>query len=82
VTQTIAENGPTLAPAQQQKQQRKQEKRQAKMLLQVKQARRDVQKAQMKMANAQLEHEIATIRQRAYEEQLNQLRSEGAEQEE
>jgi hypothetical protein len=78
MTQTFSEDVTSLPPQQLQKQRRKQVKQQTKMMLKVEQAKRDMQKAQMKMAKAQLDHEIATTRLRTYEEQLNQMRDEGS----
>jgi hypothetical protein len=78
MTQTFSEDVTSLPPQQLQKQRRKQVKQQTKMMLKVEQAKRDMQKAQMKMAKAQLDHEIATSRLRTYEEQLNQMRDEGS----
>ena len=78
MTQTFTEGVTSLPPQDIQKQRRKQVKRQTKMMLKVEQAKRDVQKAQMKTAKAQLDLEIATTRLRTYEEQLNQMRDEGS----
>ncbi len=78
MTQTFTEGVTSLPPQEIQKQRRKQVRRQTRMILKVEQAKRDVQKAQMKMAKAQLDHEIATSRLRTYEEQLNQMRDEGS----
>jgi hypothetical protein len=78
MTQTFSEDVTSLPPQQLQKQRRKQVKQQTKMMLKVEQAKRDMQKAQMKMAKAQLDHEIATSRLRTYEEQLNQMHDEGS----
>ena len=78
MTQTFTEGVTSLSPQEIQKQRRKQVKRQTKMMLKVEQAKRDVQKAQMKTAKAQLDLEIATTRLRTYEEQLNQMRDEGS----
>ena len=75
MAQTFTEDIASLSPQQIQKQRRKQIKRQTKMMLQVEQAKRDVQKAEMKIAKARLDHEIATTRLRTYEEELNKMRS-------
>ena len=77
MAQTFSEDVTSLPAQQLQKQRRKQVKRQTKMMMKVEQAKRDMQRAQMKMAKAQLDHEIASSRLRAYEEQLNQMRDEG-----
>ncbi|GAC1384301.1 MAG: hypothetical protein NVS4B7_02060 [Ktedonobacteraceae bacterium] len=44
------------------------------MMLKVEKARRDVQRAEMKMARARLDQEIANTRLRTFEEQLDQMR--------
>ena len=78
MAQTFTEDVTSLSPQELQKQRKKQIKRQTKIMLKVEQAKRDVQKAQMKMAKAQLDHEIATTRLRTFEEQLNSMRDEGS----
>ena len=78
MAQTFTEEVTSLPPQELQKQRKKQVKRQTKMMLKVEQAKRDVQKAQMRMAKAQLDHEIATTRLRTFEEQLNSMRDEGS----
>lgn len=72
MTQTFTEGVTSLPPQEIQKQRRKQVRRQTRMMLKVEQAKRDVQKAQMKMAKAQVDREIAAARLRTCEEQLNQ----------
>jgi hypothetical protein len=81
MTQTFTEGVTSLPPQEIQKQRRKQVRRQTRMMLKVEQAKRDVQRAQMKMAKAQVDREIAATRLRVYEEQLNQMRDEGSSQE-
>lgn len=76
MTQTVPEGMIALSPQQLQKQRKKQIKRQTKLMLKVEQAKRDVQKAQMKITKAQLNHELATTRLHAYEEELKQMRGE------
>lgn len=78
MAQTFSEGISTLPPQEIQKQRRKQAKRHTKMMLKVQQAKKDVQKAQMKIAKAQLDHEIATTRLRTFEEQLNQMREQSS----
>jgi len=78
MAQSFTENVPSLSPQQIEKQRRKQIKRQTKMMLKIEQARRDVQRAQMKIAKAQLDHELASTRLRTYEDQLNKMRSENS----
>ncbi len=78
MSQTFSEGISTLPPQEIQKQRIKQAKRQTKMMLKVQQAKKDVQKAQMKIAKAQLDHEIATTRLRTFEEQLNQMREQSS----
>ena len=75
MAQTFTEDIASLSPQQIQKQRRKQMKRQTKRMLQLEQAKIDVQKAEMKIAKARLDHEIATTRLRTYEEELNKMRS-------
>lgn len=79
MAQSFTENVSSLSPQQIEKQRRKQIKRQTKMMLKIEQARRDVQRAQMKIAKAQLDHELASTRLRTYEDQLNKMRSENSE---
>jgi hypothetical protein len=67
MAQAFTENVPSLSPQQLEKQRRKQIKRQTKMMLKIEQARRDVQRAQMKIAKAQLDHELASTRLRTYQ---------------
>jgi len=74
MAQTFTENVTSLSPQQLQKQRRKQVKRQTKMMLKVEQAKQDVQKAEMKIAKARLDHEIATTRLRTFEEELSKMR--------
>ena len=80
MARALSDNVTSMSPSPQQiqKQQSKQIKRQTKMMLKVEEARRDVQKAQKKVADAQLNHELASTRLRTYEEQLDQMRGENS----
>jgi outer membrane protein TolC len=78
MSQTYTENVSALSPQQVQKQRKKQVKRQTKMMLKLEEAKREVQKAEMKIAKARLEHEIATTRLHNYEEELNKMRGENS----
>jgi len=67
MAQTFTEDINSLSPQQIQKQRRKQIKRQTKMMLRGEQTKRDVQKAERKMAKARLDYDIATTGLRTYE---------------
>jgi len=58
-----------------QKQQKKQAKREAKMRLMIEEARGDLRKAEQKMRQARLAHELATTRLRMLEEEYQNMRS-------
>ena len=57
-----------------QKQRKKQAKREAKMRLMIEEARGDVRKAEQKMRQARLSHELATTRLRTLEEDYKNMR--------
>ena len=78
MAQTFSEGISSLPPQEVLKQRKKQAKQQTKMMLKVQEARKDVQKAQMKIAKAQLDHEIASTRLRTFEEQLNQMQDQSS----
>ena len=59
-----------------QKQQKKQAKREAKMRLLIEEARGDLRKAEQKMRQARLSHELATTRLRTLEEEYQNMRDE------
>ncbi len=57
-----------------QKQRKKQAKREAKMRLMIEEARGDLRKAEQKMRQARLAHEVATTRLRTLEEEYQSMR--------
>lgn len=57
-----------------QKQQKKQAKRESKMRLMIEEARGDLRKAEQKMRQARLSHELATTRLRTLEEEYQNMR--------
>lgn len=57
-----------------QKQQKKQAKRESKIRLMIEEARGDLRKAEQKMRQARLSHELATTRLRTLEEEYQNMR--------
>lgn len=79
MTQTMIQDPSYLSQQEAQKQHKKQVKREAKLRLKVERARWDAHKAEMKVAQARLEHEIANTRLRAFEEELAKMSEIGQE---
>ena len=73
MSQTVMQDPSYLSQQEAQKQQKKQVKREAKLRLKVERARWDARKAEMRVAQARLEHEIANTRLRAFEEELTKM---------